>query len=172
MDSSGFAPIAAADAKVLILGTLPGQVSLLRGQYYAHPQNGFWRIMEALFGISVKAPYEQRTRELTQAGIALWDVCGAGFRPGSLDSAIRRGSEMPNDFVEFLNGHPQVALICFNGKKARELFDKHVRLEAPVRTHDLPSTSAANARMSLAEKIARWAVIALPQGEEGPREHP
>ncbi len=159
MDIEGFEPIEAPDAKVLILGTLPGQESLRRREYYAHPRNGFWPIMEALFGIPAQLPYDERTRRLTRARVALWDVCAAGHRPGSLDHAIKRGSEVPNNFTRFLAEHLQVKLICFNGAKAGELFRKRVKLDAPVSMCDLPSTSPANAGMSLREKVELWSVI-------------
>lgn len=164
MDSEGFEPIACPNARILILGTLPGQESLRQRQYYAHPRNGFWPIMEAIFGIPADGPYDERVRQLAEAGVALWDVCGAGHRPGSLDSAIRRGSEVPNDFAKFLQAHPRIELICFNGTKAAELFRKHVQLDPPVRTCDLPSTSPANAATSLKDKIAAWSRAIAQQG--------
>jgi hypoxanthine-DNA glycosylase len=115
--------------------------------------------MEAIVGIPAKSAYEERVRKLTDAGIALWDVCAAAYRPGSLDLAIRRGSEVPNDFGAFLRAHPQLKLICFNGAKAAELFRKHVKLDTPMRYCDLPSTSPANARVPFREKVALWSVI-------------
>jgi len=83
--SRGFPPIAAPDARLLILGSLPGQMSLARQQYYAQPQNAFWRIMGVLFGAGLDVPYEQRAGILMANRIALWDVCKTASRPGSLD---------------------------------------------------------------------------------------
>ena len=159
MDARGFEPIAAPTARVLILGTLPSQESLRRREYYANPQNAFWPIMEAIFGIPAKLPYEERAQRLAEAGVALWDVCAAAFRPGSLDASIRRGSEDPNDFALFLKQHRNLKVICFNGTKAAELFQRRVNLEAPMRYCHLPSTSPANAKLRLREKIESWSVI-------------
>jgi double-stranded uracil-DNA glycosylase len=159
MHATGFEPLAAPGAKVLVLGTLPGQESLRRGEYYAHPRNSFWRIVEILFGIPAESPYSDRVRRLGDAGVALWDVCAAANRPGSLDLAIRHDSVVPNDFAAFLQAHPQVKLICFNGAKAAALFRKHVKLDGEIRCIDLPSTSPAHAAMSLPEKVKRWSVI-------------
>jgi len=157
MGASGFQPLAASTAKVLVLGTLPGEESLRRGEYYAHPRNAFWRIVEAVFGISAHLPYVERVHELNRRGVALWDVCATAKRRGSLDTAIR--AVVPNDFASFLKLHPELELICFNGAKAGELFRKHVKLESPVPCCDLPSTSPANAAISFAEKVRRWSSI-------------
>ena len=157
MNSSSFAPASTPAAKVLVLGTLPGQESLRRGEYYAHPRNAFWRIIEKLFGISAQAPYEERIRRLNAAGVALWDVCEAAHRPGSLDAAIR--SEAPNDLGKFLGAHQHVKLICFNGGKAAALFQKHISLSSNIRLAPLPSTSLANAGIPFEEKLRRWSVI-------------
>jgi len=159
MHATGFEPIAASGTKVLVLGTLPGQESLRRGEYYAHPRNSFWRIVEILFGISAESPYSDRVRKLGDAGVALWDVCAAANRPGSLDLSIRHDSVVPNDFTAFLKAHPQLKLIGFNGAKAAALFRKHVILDIEIRCVDLPSTSPAHAAMSLPDKVERWSVI-------------
>ena len=159
MKSVGFEPIEAPAAKVLVLGTLPSEESLRRREYYAHPSNAFWPIMEAIFGIPATLPYQERSRRLAGAGVAVWDVCAAAHRPGSLDASIRRGSEDPNDFASFLTQHSQLKLICFNGAKAAELFRKRVKLDTPIRVCELPSTSPANAKMRRAEKIKAWEVI-------------
>lgn len=159
MDAAGFEPVAAPTAKVLVLGTLPGQESLRRGEYYAHPRNSFWRVVEALFGISVETPYAERIRRLSDAGVALWDVCAAANRPGSLDVSIRHDTVIANDFTAFLKTHPQLKLICFNGAKAAALFRKHVRLNGEIRCVGLPSTSPAHAAISFTDKVKRWSAI-------------
>jgi hypoxanthine-DNA glycosylase len=161
MHATGFPPVAAADARVLILGSLPGAVSLARREYYAQPQNGFWRIMGALADAGPDLPYAKRLARLVANRIALWDVCASGFRPGSLDAAIRRDSVTPNDFRGFLDLHPQVGLICFNGATAADLFRRLVspRLSdrlREIRSVALPSTSPAHAAMRLEEKLMRW----------------
>jgi TDG/mug DNA glycosylase family protein len=161
MQSDGFPPIAAADACVLILGSLPGTMSLARQQYYAQPQNGFWPIMGRLVGALPALPYAQRLERLIASGIAVWDVCASGFRPGSLDSAILPSSVVPNDFRAFLEAHTAIGLICFNGSKAADLFSRKVRPGLPERFRGLhsvvlPSTSPAHAAMRFEEKLRRW----------------
>src|SRR3954465_13351815 len=96
-----FGPIAAADARVLILGTVPSIVSLAKQQYYGHPQNSFWPIMGKLFGANRELPYEERKQALYAKGVAVWDVLRECYREGSLDSDIEVESEEPNDFVTF-----------------------------------------------------------------------
>lgn len=160
----GFPPIAARHARLLILGSLPGRMSLERREYYAQPRNAFWTIMGRLFGAGPGLPYAARTRRLADAGVALWDVCAAARRPGSLDAAIERTSVVPNDFAAFLAEHPHIRLIAFNGGKAAELFRRRVQPALPdaldpVRLATLPSTSPAHAAMPLAEKVTRWAAV-------------
>jgi hypoxanthine-DNA glycosylase len=162
--SKGFGYVARADARVLILGSLPGKVSLQRGQYYAQPQNAFWRIMGELVGASPNLPYEDRLRALNENGIALWDVCAAGHRSGSLDSAIQLSTVVTNDLSGFLQAQPGVELICFNGKKANEIYVSKVRQEPRplferIRYEVLPSTSPAHASMSYGQKLSRWRTV-------------
>jgi len=97
------APVAHANAKVLILGSMPGAESLAQQQYYAHPRNAFWPIMASLYGFAADLPYALRLQQLTAHGVALWDVLAYCEREGSLDSAIR--NEQPNDFHRFFAAH-------------------------------------------------------------------
>lgn len=168
MHDTCFPPIADAHARILILGSLPGQVSLQRQQYYAHPHNVFWKIMGRLFGAGPVLPYEERMQHLVQNGIALWDVCAAAQRPGSLDAAIVHASVVPNDFASFIESHPDIGLICFNGAKAADLYRRLVLPGLPatlraIRTETLPSTSPAHAAMPFEEKLARWAAVLVLQ---------
>lgn len=159
--SRGFGYVARPDARVLVLGSLPGTVSLQRGEYYAQSRNAFWRIMGNVAGALPDLPYADRLRLLNEHGIALWDVCAAGCRPGSLDSSIQLASVETNDFSDFLHVHSSIRLICFNGQKAKEIFDRKVarkprhRFES-IRYEVLPSTSPAHAGMPYEEKLARW----------------
>jgi TDG/mug DNA glycosylase family protein len=158
--TQGFDPIADRAARVLILGTLPSQVSLQKGEYYAQPQNVFWKIMGDLFGVNPLASYSERTDRLISKRVALWDVCHSAHRPGSRDASIR--DDEPNDFVDFLRSHEQLRLICFNGKKAANLYHHRVKrskeLEA-IAVEVLPSTSAAHAAMPYKMKLARWSIV-------------
>ena len=164
MHAKGFPPIADAHARILILGSLPGQVSLQRQQYYAQPHNAFWKIMGRLYGAGQEVPYAERAQRLVRNGIALWDVCAAAQRPGSLDASIVHSSVVPNDFATFIESHPDVSLICFNGGKAADLYRRLVLPGLPanlaaIRYATLPSTSPAHAAMPFEEKLTRWAAI-------------
>ncbi|MDE2347494.1 MAG: DNA-deoxyinosine glycosylase [Gammaproteobacteria bacterium] len=159
----GFAPVADAAARVLILGTLPGRVSLARREYYAQHRNAFWPIMGVLYGAGPEIPYPQRLQRLCAARVALWDVCAAATRPGSLDSAIDPRSVVPNDFSAFFAAHPRIAILCFNGAAAESMFRRLVSPTlgaAPSRfeLRRLPSTSAANASLCHERKLAAWTV--------------
>jgi hypoxanthine-DNA glycosylase len=156
-----FAPIANAGARVLILGSMPGQASLAAGQYYAHPQNLFWRILEDVIGAGPALSYAARTRALKSRGIALWDVLESCAREGSLDSAIDDSTLRVNDFAAFYRTHPRIAHVFFNGAKAAACYRKWVlpSLNGDLGTLDserLPSTSPANASMPRAHKQRAW----------------
>ncbi len=162
--SNGFRSVARADARVLILGSLPGKVSLEHGEYYAQPRNAFWHIMGEFAGASPDLTYKHRLRLLKENGIALWDVCAAGHRSGSLDSAIRLSTVETNDFSEFLRAHTGVGLICFNGKKAKDIYDRKVLPNLPtifrrIRCEVLPSTSPAHAAVPYEQKLSRWLTV-------------
>jgi hypoxanthine-DNA glycosylase len=162
--TNGFAPIAGANACVLVLGTLPSRKSLEQQQYYGHPQNAFWRIMDELFGAGPAISYEERKATLIRNGIAVWDVLAASIRPGSMDSSIDAETARPNDIQAFFVSQPALRLVCFNGKAAASLFR---RLVAPtletgsnkLTFHTLPSTSPAHAAMRFEDKLARWRII-------------
>ena len=146
---------------MLILGSLPGRVSLERGEYYAQPRNAFWRIMGELAGVSLSLRYEDRLCLLLENGIALWDVCASGDRLGSSDSAIRLATVATNDLSSFLRAHTGINLICFNGRKAKEIYDRKVRQHPRqvferLRYAVLPSTSPAHAGISFEQKLACW----------------
>ena len=160
-----FPPVAAPVARVLILGSMPGIRSLEAGQYYAHPRNLFWPIIEALFDIPVAWPYEARCEALAEKGIALWDVIGRCERDGSLDSAIRNQTLQPNDFTGFFTRHRKIRRVFFNGAKAEEVFRRRVlptldSLGKVLTLTKLPSTSPAYAALSFEQKLAAWRVVA------------
>jgi TDG/mug DNA glycosylase family protein len=155
-DTTGFAPVASPDARILILGTLPGVASIKQQQYYAHPQNVFWRILERLFNIPAQASYELRCQSVQAHGLAIWDVCHTAQRIGSLDSSIQGHSVVANDINGLLKACPHITLIAFNGQAAAKLFKKHIHLSRAVNTVMLPSTSPANASLRFEQKLAQW----------------
>jgi double-stranded uracil-DNA glycosylase len=154
-----FPPAGSKDPLIMILGSMPGKVSLQKGQYYGHPQNGFWKIMGDLFGAHPALPYEERLEILATRRIALWESLKCCNRPGSADSDI--SGEMPNDFNAYLKTHARVNHLFFDGGKAYESFR---RLVLPTLKHDLhltrlPSTSPRHARLTYEEKLTAWSVI-------------
>jgi TDG/mug DNA glycosylase family protein len=158
-----FEPISDAASRVLILGSMPGKVSLHAEQYYAHPQNAFWKILGALFDFEPGRPYEARIASLREHGIALWDVMQSCVRKTSLDSDIEELSIVSNPFAGFLRNHPEIHTICFNGAKAEASWRKHVlpqlRQAGDIAYHRLPSTSPANASISYDEKFKAWKIL-------------
>jgi double-stranded uracil-DNA glycosylase len=161
---TGFPPITGKNAKILILGSMPSEESLRQNQYYAHPRNSFWYIMQELLQIKPGADYREKTKTLTENGIALWDVLQACIRQGSLDSSIENGSIITNDFATFLDAHKQIRHVFFNGKKAEQEFRKRVlpalenRFEY-LNYHSLPSTSPAMATLSKEDKLLKWSKV-------------
>jgi len=164
MHAEGFPPVADSGARVMVLGSLPGPMSLRARQYYAQPRNAFWRIMGVLFGAAPELPYERRLEILRRHHVALWDVCAAAHRVGALDAAIRRATVRPNDFLRFFAAHRELRLVCFNGQAAAELYRRRVQPGLPeelqaLRYETLPSTSPALAAMSFEQKLERWRVL-------------
>jgi double-stranded uracil-DNA glycosylase len=152
-----FPPVANTDATALILGSMPGKESLKQNQYYAHPQNAFWKIMGELVGAHPQLPYEERLHKLTAAHVALWDVLASCERESSLDTHIR--NETANDFTSFFEKHSHITHVFFNGAKAEQSFNKFV-LEKQILPQlaflRLPSTSPAHAGMHYADKLQVW----------------
>jgi len=156
-----FAPVIRADARILILGSMPGTASLAAAQYYAHPRNQFWPIMDQLYGAGRTLPYALRLEQLQRHGIALWDVLARCVREGSLDAAIEPASAVPNDLPGLLRRHPGIGLVCCNGATAHRLLQRHhgaaFAASLPqLRCLRLPSTSPAHAGVSLAGKLHAW----------------
>ena len=157
--AASFAYVADSDARILILGSIPGRESLKAERYYAHPRNQFWKIMRTLLGFASDTPYADRLLELQRQGIALWDVMHSCQRAGSLDASIEPDSIQANDFVTFFQGHAPIRRVFFNGATAQTTYNKHVlpRLPAlPLRYLRLPSTSPAHASLSFARKLDDW----------------
>lgn len=167
MHASSFSPIEGRGARVLILGTLPGAMSLEHQRYYAQPYNAFWRIMGELLGAGPEMPYDRRLRTLIRAGVAVWDVCASAHRPGSLDSSIDFSSVKPNDIAGLLARHPGIQMIAFNGGNAASLFRRLVLRTLPesalaIPRVTLPSTSPAHAARTFAQKHEAWEAVLRP----------
>lgn len=152
----GLGPLTCPNARVLILGSLPGDESIRQQQYYAHPQNQFWRMLSAVYDEPVCMDYDAKRALLTNHRIAVWDVLAAAERPGSLDTAIRNG--VPNAIHGLLADHPEIRSIACNGQKAHALFVRHFGQALsvqPLTANCLPSTSPAATR-AFDEKLAEW----------------
>lgn len=139
---------------------MPGKASLAARQYYAHPRNAFWPVMEAVLGIDRNLPYAQRCHQLVARDIAVWDVLQSCFRPGSLDADIDPASTIVNDFNAFFANHPHLQRVCFNGTTAQQMFRRHVLPTLPAECVPemvkLPSTSPAHAGMRMEQKVEHW----------------
>lgn len=160
----GFAPVLPARAHVLVLGTLPSVASLAQQQYYAHPRNAFWPIMAELLGFAASLPYAGRVEQLRRHGVALWDVCHSAQRSGSLDAAIKAQGLVANDIAGLLALQPSIRGVFLNGAAAAILFRRWVAptlapqvVSLPRWT--LPSTSPANATITVRQKVRRWSKI-------------
>ena len=158
----GLAPWAGEAPKVLILGTLPGDESLMTGQYYQNPTNRFWTIIHTLFG---GLPNDKSKEFLFQHKIALWDCLKSAQRKGSTDKRIVRGSEIPNDVFEFLQEYSTIKYIVLNGKsKTKRYFYKYFKeLYKSYEIIVLPQTSKLNEsgkyKISYEEKLSKWRIL-------------
>lgn len=151
----GLAPVTSATTVLLVLGSFPGALSLATRQYYAHPQNHFWRILQAVWpntGLSLTDSYESRLDWLLARGLGLWDVYASCEREGSLDSRIRNAE--PNDFTALARGLPALRGIAHNGAESFRHARHAQALDLPV--HRLPSTSPANASWRFERKLDAW----------------
>ena len=156
-----FPPIIDVKARILILGSMPGVASLRAQQYYAHPRNAFWPIMQRILGFPENATYPERTAALVQNQISLWDVMQSCERSGSLDADIKEQSIEPNDFVSLFREHPHIVIVLFNGLTAERTFNKWVwpalsGMAPGITRLRLPSTSPAMAGMSFEDKLTVW----------------
>ncbi|NBD21404.1 DNA-deoxyinosine glycosylase [Aquabacterium fontiphilum] len=153
----GLAPVWSPTARLLVLGSFPGEASLQAQQYYAHPRNHFWPILSALWADRLACPlatmpYEARLDVVRAHGVAIWDVYAGCVRPGSLDSAIRQ-AEL-NDLPGLVARSPHLTMIAHNGGESA----RHMRLTGALGLPvvRLPSTSPANASWSFTRKLAAW----------------
>lgn len=152
-------PVWRADARVLVLGSLPGEASLAAGQYYAHPRNLFWVFVGEVIGRDVVGlAYGARLAALTAAGVALWDVVARAVRPGSLDAALR--DVEANDLATLVAAMPDLRAVAFNGGAAARIGGRALGgAAAGLARVALPSSSPAAAGVSRAVKVERWRVL-------------
>jgi hypoxanthine-DNA glycosylase len=152
-----FAPEVRPDTRLLILGSLPGAVSLAAGRYYAHPRNQFWRLMETV----IEAPltgldYQERIAQLLDRGLGLWDTVAAARRRGSLDADIRL--QEASDLKSLAATLPELRAIAFNGGTAARIGRAQLGERAHYDLLDLPSSSPALTR-PLAAKAEAWGAL-------------
>ena len=152
-----FAPSIDNNSKILILGSMPGVKSIAEQQYYAHPQNRFWKVLGYICNISNLQEFEylRKLESLLDNNIALWDTIKTCKRKGSLDSDIQ--NETPNDIKDLLKKYPKIKTICLNGNKSYSAFKKYFPdLIQKYNCKKMPSTSPANARYSLDKLTTEW----------------
>lgn len=152
-----FSPNVNEQSEILILGSMPGVKSLDEQQYYAHPQNRFWKLMGKLCNTENLSDlsYQNKLQILLKNKIALWDVIQSCNRDGSLDSNIQ--NETPNNIPELLKKFPKIKVICLNGNKSYSAFKKYFpKLLVQYKCYKLPSTSPANARYKLEDLYNEW----------------
>ena len=156
---AGLPPIARTDARLFVLGSLPGDASLAARRYYAHPTNQFWRLLGLALGEDLASlVYDRRLERLTDRRVGLWDVIASASRRGSLDQAIRDAEH--NRIEHLLHDFPLLRAIAFNGSTASATGRKLIGQPPPSLTLiDLPSSSAANTR-PFDEKSVAWSRIA------------
>jgi len=157
-----FAPVFDEQARILVLGSMPGVRSLQAQRYYAHPRNAFWPIMGALLDFDPASDYDARLNQLMRHRIALWDVIARCRRPGSLDQRIDPASIVANDFGWILDRCPSLTRVVFNGRAAEQAWFRHVDPTLPASWRDLervlmPSTSPAHASLTIEQKRSTWA---------------
>jgi TDG/mug DNA glycosylase family protein len=155
----GLPPIASPEARLFVLGSLPGDASLATRRYYAHPTNQFWRLLGGAIGEDLQAlSYEARLERLSERRIGLWDVIASATRSGSLDQMIRKAEH--NLIEHLLHDFPDLAAIAFNGSAAAAIGRKLIgEAPGPIAVINLPSSSAANTR-PFAEKAKAWSRLA------------
>jgi hypoxanthine-DNA glycosylase len=154
----GLPPIVDHNSRILILGTFPSEISLIKQEYYANPKNKFWEIMCSILHEPFSLDYQQRLNYLKKHRIAIWDVLESCIRIGSSDNKIK--NEKANDLKSLEKMYPNITHLLYNGTKPVEYFVKHKMNEGrftPVPS--MPSTSSANATLSLKEKIEHWSAI-------------
>ena len=154
-----FPPVVRPDTRLLLLGSLPGVVSLAKRQYYGHPQNQFWRLIGAVIGRELAPlPYEARLEALLDARIGLWDTVAAATRKGSLDADIKLHAA--SDLAALVGTLPALRAVGFNGGTSARIGRKQLETVSHLALVDLPSSSPAYAMLSFERKLERWRALA------------
>lgn len=151
-------PVFDERSEILILGSFPSVLSRERGFFYAHPQNRFWKVLASLFDENVPISTDEKKNFLLEHRIALWDVIASCDIVGSSDNSIENA--VANDLSEILS-IANIREIFVNGRKADELFKKHIRERIGREAIYLPSTSPANASWTLEKLINAWSIIRM-----------
>ncbi len=151
--SHTFSPVYDDNSRILILGSLPSVKSREQGFYYGHPQNRFWKVIAAICKAEVPQTIEDKKALLLNNRIAIWDVIDSCDIKGSSDSSIR--NVVAADIAGLLK-RTNITAVFANGKTAGRLYEKYVATEAGFGARILPSTSPANAAISLDKLIEAW----------------
>lgn len=154
---TSFKPVSTPETSILVLGTMPGDMSLATKEYYAHPRNKFWKIIAEITNNDLPETYADKIALLNKNRIGLWDVAHRATRKGSLDRSIEQ--VVPNDLDGFENRHNNLEVIGFNGQKAEKLYEQFFRRKEGIRYISLPSTSPANTGLEFAEICEKWRQI-------------
>jgi len=155
-----FEPIVGRNPRIVILGSMPGVVSLQAVQYYANPRNAFWAIIAELFGIDLDCSYQSRVEQISQLPLVLWDTLKACQREGSLDSKILKQQIEANNIAGLVEQCSGLRAIAFNGAASEKYFNQLEKHRLPANHQleliKLPSTSPANASMNFDQKLSVW----------------
>lgn len=168
----GFGPVWNDQSRVLILGSIPSPSSREAGFYYMFPRNRFWPVLAALFDQPVPEPDPAvRARFALNHRIALWDVVQECDICGASDASIT--GVVPTDIADLLDGAP-IGTIFTTGRKAGQLYRRYCLPDLEEKGHrltmiNLPSTSPANAAMSLADLIKAYQPVRKALDNEEPK---
>ncbi len=149
-------PVYDKNSKILILGSFPSVKSREQGFFYGHPQNRFWKVIAGSKNSAVPQTIDEKKNFLRKNNIALWDVIKSCDISGSSDSSIK--NVVPND-INMILQQADIEMICVNGKKAEQLYKKHIYPIIKRKALYLPSTSPANAVWSVEKLIQEWSKI-------------
>jgi len=152
-----FDPIIFPDTKILVLGSIPGELSLQQHEYYGNKNNAFWKILFSLFETNFSHDYSDKINLLEKSKIGLWDTIFSCQRKGSSDAAIQ--NVVVNQIADLCLKYPNINYIAFNGKTSENYFRKYIGTVQNVKFLSLPSTSPANAQMNFETKLNKWKIL-------------